>query len=132
MNLVMVSSRLTLYPNPANEADKAEDATTVPPDSKSSDNQPEPTTTFVSGSVTYTGAAAVSAAEFAHSGGGEKKEAKDGMSSFAIIGEYNFCEAELPADLVGIVGGILVFFILLYIGWFQWVSDRVSSAYDST
>jgi hypothetical protein len=44
-----------------------------------------PDTTFVSGSVTLTGTAAISAAEFAH--GADHKEAKNGMSSFAIIGE---------------------------------------------
>jgi hypothetical protein len=111
----------------ADRSDKSEGATTTPSDPTPTDQKPEPTTTFVSGSVTYTGAAAVSAAEFAHSGGGEKKEAKDGMSSFAIIGGYwsGLWRWHL-ADLIGIVGGILVFFILLYIGWFQWVSDCVS------
>jgi hypothetical protein len=40
----------------------------------------------VSGSVTLTGAAAISAADFAHTGD-HKEGKKNGMSSFAIIGE---------------------------------------------
>lgn len=50
-------------------------------------DKPVPDTTFVSGSVTFTGAAAISAAEFSHDGD-EKKQARNGMSSFAIIGKH--------------------------------------------
>jgi hypothetical protein len=53
---------------------------------KDKDN-PIPDTTFVSGSVTFTGAAAISAAEFSHNGD-EQKQARNGMSSFAIIGKH--------------------------------------------
>jgi hypothetical protein len=50
-------------------------------------DKPVPDTTFVSGSVTFTGAAAISAAEFSHNGD-EPKQARNGMSSFAIIGKH--------------------------------------------
>lgn len=63
-----------------------------PSDNESKDkgkdkDKPVPDTTFVSGSVTFTGAAAISAAEFSHDGD-EKKQARNGMSSFAIIGKH--------------------------------------------
>lgn len=64
---------------------KPKNQTTSTPDpSPTTDANPD--TTYISGSITYTGAAAVSAAEFAKTGDHEEV-AKHGMSSFAIIGK---------------------------------------------
>ena len=80
-------------------------------------------TTFVSGSSTFTGAAALAAAAAAENRGETKSKDKDGLSSFAIIGEHFTRMLKVMTDgSTGIVGGVLVFFIILYITWFQWVS----------
>jgi len=70
---------------PADSVAKSEDQTTDSAESTST-QEANPDTTFVFGTVTYTGAAAVSAAEFAKTG--DHKTAKNGMSSFAIIGQW--------------------------------------------
>lgn len=66
-------------------------------------------TTYVTAGKTLFGQAAISAMAAGGAGGSVGVKAEGGgskLSSFAIV---------------GIVGGILVFFIAIYIAWYQWV-----------
>jgi hypothetical protein len=66
-------------------------------------------TTYVTAGMTLSGQAAISAmAADGYDSVGVKAGGSTKLSSFAIV---------------GIVGGILVFFIAVYIAWYQWVSS---------
>ena len=95
----------------ADQIAKPTDQTTSAPDpSPATDANPD--TTYISGSITYTGAAAVSAAEFAKHGDHEEV-AKHGMSSFAIIGKRDktFSSHPLTARYCGWYPGLLHYYV---------------------
>jgi hypothetical protein len=75
-----------VYFSASDLSDSSETPTSLPASPQVTVDGASIDTTYVSGSVTLTGAAAISAADFAHTGD-HKEGKKNGMSSFAIIGE---------------------------------------------